>query len=116
VIGGITLVRLEHEGDYHIALADPADTSYTIVTGVADIACQGAIRSPYRGALESARNSWVAILGSRSPSSAVGMTVRGSWSGILRPRSRSDGQVPELCVFRSIVNGMELHPILSIQP
>ena len=57
VIGGITLVRFEHDGDYHIALADPPDTSYTIVTEVAAHPCQGAIRSPHRGALESARNS-----------------------------------------------------------
>jgi hypothetical protein len=107
VLGRITFVRLEDDRDYHIALADPADGSYTMVTEVADIACQGAIRSPHRGVLESARNGWIALLAGRPPSSVVGMTVRVRGVGFY---DFSHGQTGR---SRSCI---ELHPITVIGP
>lgn len=105
VIGRITYVRLEDDRDYHIALADPGDSSYTIVTEVADIACQGAVSSPHRGALETARNAFVSLLGGRSPSSLVGTTVRVRGVGFFDFNHGQNGRAR---------NCMELHPIVSI--
>jgi hypothetical protein len=105
VTGRVTFVRLEDDRDYHVALADPVDSSSSIVTEVADVACQGAIRSPHRGALETARNGFISLLGGKSPSTLVGAMVRVRGVGFYdfnhgqRGRSRS-------C--------LELHPILEI--
>lgn len=105
VTGRITYVRLEDDRDYHIALADPGDSSYTIVTEVPDIACQGAASSLYRGALETARNAFVSLLGGRSPSSLVGTTVRVRGVGFFDFNHGQNGRAR---------NCMELHPIVSI--
>lgn len=105
VIARITYVRLEDDRDYHIALADPGDSSYTIVTEVADIACQGAASSPHRDALETARHAFVSLLGGRSPSSLVGTTVRVRGVGFFDFNHGQNGRAR---------NCMELHPIVSI--
>jgi len=105
VTGRVTFVRLEDDRDYHVALADPADSNSTIVTEVADIACQGAIRSPHRGALETARNGFVSLLGGRSPSTLVGATVRVRGVGFYDFNHGQTGR------SRSC---LELHPILEI--
>jgi len=105
VIGRVTFVRLEDDRDYHVAVADPADSSYTIVTEVADIACQGAISSPYRAVLEAARNSFIDLLGGRSASSLVGATVK------LRGPGFNDFNHGQTGRSRNCV---ELHPVISI--
>lgn len=105
VVGRITYVAPQDDRDYHIAIADPADPTYTIVTEVADIACQGATSSPHRGTLESARNGFVALLGTRSPSSLVGTTVRVRGVGFF---DFNHGQIGRAR------NCMELHPVISI--
>jgi hypothetical protein len=105
VTGRVTFVRLEDDRDYHVVLADPAEPSYTIVTEVADIACQGAISSPHRGVLETARNTFFGLLGGRSPSSLVGTTVRLRGVGFY---DFNHGQIGRAR------NCMELHPVVSI--
>jgi len=106
VVGRITYVAPQDDRDYHVVLADPADASYTIVTEVADVACQGAIRSPHRGVLEAARNAFIALLGTRSPSSLVGTRVRVRGVGFY---DFSHGQIGRAR------NCMELHPILGVE-
>ena len=105
VVGRVTFVRLEDDRDYHIAVADPSDSSFTIVTEVADIACQGAINSPHRGALESARNAFISMLGGRSPSSLIGATVRLRGMGFYDFNHGQNGR-SRTC--------MEIHPVTSI--
>jgi hypothetical protein len=102
----VTFVRLEDDRDYHVALADPVDSSSSIVTEVADVACQGAIRSPHRGALETARNGFISLLGGRSPSTLVGATVRVRGVGFYDFNQGQTGR------SRSC---LELHPILESQ-
>jgi Bacterial Ig-like domain (group 2) len=106
VVGRITHVAPQDDRDYHVVVADPSDPAYTIVTEVADIACQGAIISPHRGALEAARNAFVALLGSRSTSSLVGTSVRVRGVGFY---DFNHGQIGRAR------NCMELHPILAIE-
>jgi hypothetical protein len=105
VIGRVIYVRLEDDRDYHVAMADPADSSHTIVTEVADVACQGAISSPHRARLESARSEFINLLGGRPPASLVGTTVRLRGVGFY---DFNHGQIGRA------QNCMELHPILSI--
>src|SRR4051812_48323871 len=47
VVGRVSLVRLEEDRDYHIALADPSSSEASIVVEVADPQCQGAVNSPH---------------------------------------------------------------------
>lgn len=102
VVGRITFVRLEDDRDYHIAIADPSDNSYTIVTEVADAACSGAINSPHRDAIASARASLLSVLAGRSPSSLVGTTVRVRGVGFFDFNHGQNGRSR---------NCMELHPL-----
>jgi hypothetical protein len=106
VVGRITYVAPQVDRDYHVVVVDPSDPTYTIVTEVADIACQGAISSPHRGALEAARNAFVALLGSRSTSSLVGTSVRVRGVGFY---DFNHGQIGRAR------NCMELHPILALE-
>jgi hypothetical protein len=105
VVGRITYVAPQDDRDYHVVVADPSDSNFTIVTEVADFACQGAISSPHRGALEAARNTFVALLGARSTSSLVGTNVRVRGVGFY---DFNHGQIGRAR------NCMELHPILAI--
>ena len=105
VVGRITYVKLQDDRDYHVVVADPEDSSYSIVTEVADIACQGATSSPYRDTLATARNAFIALLGGRAPSSLVGTTVRLRGVGFF---DSDHGQVGRAR------NCMELHPVLAV--
>ena len=105
VTGRVTVVRFEDDRDYHIAVSDPGDSSYTMVTEVADIACQGAISSPHRTLLEGGRNMFIGLLGGRTPSSLVGTTVRLRGVGFFDFDHGQTGRSR---------NCMELHPVLSI--
>jgi hypothetical protein len=107
VVGRVTFVRLEDDRDYHIAVADPSDGSYTMVTEVADIACQGAVGSPHRTAVEAGRNGLISLLGGRPPSSLVGALVRIRGVGFYDFNHGQNGR------SRSCI---ELHPVVSIAP
>lgn len=104
VVGRIIFVRNEDDRDYHVAVADPSDSSYTIVTEVADPACSGAINSPHREAISTTRASFLNILAGRSPSALVGTTVRLRGVGFY---DFNHGQIG-----RSR-NCLELHPLVS---
>jgi len=106
VTGRVTFVRLEDDRDYHIAIANLQDSSFTIVTEVADIACQGAISSAHRTTLETARNAFVTILGGQSPSSLVRAPVRLKGVGFFDFNHGQTGRAR---------NCMELHPVVGIE-
>jgi Bacterial Ig-like domain (group 2) len=106
VVGRIIYVRLEDDRDYHVAVEDPADSSYTIVTEVADSACAGAINSPHRDALAGARASFLALLAGRTPASLVGTNVRLRGVGFY---DFNHGQIG-----RSR-NCIELHPLTLVE-
>ena len=76
VTGRIIVARLEDDRDYHVALEDPADNSFTIITEIPDPQCDGASTSPYRATLAQVRAAFDAFVGGRSLSSVVGTTVR----------------------------------------
>jgi hypothetical protein len=106
VIGRIVTVRAEDDHDYHVALADPSDTAATVVTELADPACQGAASSPYRTFLVNARSSFADLLGGRSPNTLVGMLVRVRGVGFFDFDHGQTGR------SRSCI---ELHPVISIE-
>lgn len=106
VVGRIIYVKDEDDRDYHVAVGDPSDSSYTIVTEVADTACNGAISSPHREAMGSARASFLNALAGRSPSALVGTTVR------IRGVGFYDFNHAQIGRSR---NCMELHPLISYE-
>ena len=106
VVGRIIYAATEDDHDYHVAIADPNDSSYTMVTEVADTACSGAIASPHRPAIGAARISLMALLAGRSPSALVGTTVRVRGVGFFDFDHRQIGRAR---------NCMELHPLTMIE-
>lgn len=106
VMGQITVVRAEEDRDYHIAIADLNNPVYTIVTEIADTACEGAIRSPFRQVLAQTRGAFDGIRGGNSLSSLVGSIVRIRGVGFYDFAHGQTGRSQ---------NCLELHPIVSIQ-
>lgn len=99
VTGIVQLTRNEDDRDVHVALADPADVSQTIVVEVLDPTCPGAAQSPFVFMLTQARMQYQSL----GPLPGRAMRVRGvgffDFAHGQTGRSRS-------CV--------ELHPVLSI--
>lgn len=106
ITGRITVARAEDDHDYHIALADPADPSYTIVTEVADPNCNGAIQSAFRGLIMKANADLTALIAGRSIGSIVGSTVRVRGVGFYDFNHGQTGR-SQSC--------MELHPLTSVE-
>lgn len=107
VVGRIIVARLEDDRDYHVALADPDDAAYTIVTEVADPVCQGVVSSPHLGALTQARAGWDTLRAGKSLPSLAGTTVRVRGVGFFDFDHNQTGR-SQSCI--------ELHPVLAIQP
>ena len=106
VLGRITLARLEDDRDYHIALADPTDGQFTVVTETADPLCEGAISSSYRPTLIQARSQFDALAAGRSLASLVDAIVRVRGVGFYDFNHGQTGR-SDSCI--------ELHPIVSIE-
>jgi len=106
VVGRITLARLESDRDYHVAIADAAESSYTIVTEVADPACQGVVSSPHLQTMNDARAAWDALRAGQSLSSLPGTMVRVRGVGFYDFNHNQTGR-SQSC--------LELHPIISIE-
>jgi hypothetical protein len=103
--GRVVLTRLEEDRDYHLVLADLADTSRTMITEVVDPACEGAVSSPFVAFLREARTAFLGLFGGQTPSTLVGrvLTVRG-----VGFYDASHGQTG---IAR---NCIELHPVLRV--
>jgi hypothetical protein len=106
VTGRIIVARLEDDRDYHVALADPSDGSFTIVTEIPDPQCDGAATSPYHQTLAQVRAAFDAIAGGRSLSSLTGTLVRVRGVGFYDFNHGQTGR-SESC--------LELHALISIE-
>jgi hypothetical protein len=97
-ITGVVMVdRDEDDHDVHVALADPADISKTIVTEVVDPAC--ATTSPFISTLTQARSQYQAL------KPLTGRTVRVRGVGFYDFAHGQTGR-SQSCI--------ELHPILNL--
>jgi hypothetical protein len=105
VIGRVTLVRLEDDRDYHVAVVDPSAPAETMIVESVDPRCDGAVSSPHLALLTRARASFDAMIGS-APSSLVGQTVRVRGVGFYDFDHGQTGR------SRSCI---ELHPIIGIE-
>jgi hypothetical protein len=106
VVGRITLVRLEDDRDYHIALADPDDPAFTIVTEIPDSVCEGVVSSPFFATLFQTRASFQAILAGRQLSALVGTLVRVRGVGFYDFNHNQTGR-SQSCI--------ELHPLIGVE-
>ena len=106
VVGRITLVRLEDDRDFHIALADPDDPTYTIVTEIADPLCQGVVSSPFLSLFTQVKGAFDAVRAGRSLASLSGTKVRARGVGFFDFNHNQTGR-SQSC--------MELHPITAIE-
>ncbi len=106
IVGRITLVRLEDDRDYHVALADPANPGSTIVTEVADPVCQGLVTSPHFSALVEASNQFDRFRAGRSAGALIGQMVRVRGVGFYDFNHNQTGR-SQSC--------MELHPIIAFE-
>lgn len=104
IVGRVTYVRREDDRDYHVALEDLSDPSYSIVTEVADPMCSGAISSPYAGSMQVARDQLLSI-SSGQPGTLLGSIIRVRGVGFFDFNHGQRGRAR---------NCMELHPLLSI--
>ena len=105
VTGTIVVVKSEDDRDYHIALADPADPSFTMVTEIADPVCQAVIISPYMFTLAAARTDFTGIVGGHSLASLTGTTLHVRGVGFYDFDHGQTGK-SQSC--------MELHPLVSV--
>jgi hypothetical protein len=103
--GTVVVVRSEDDRDYHIALADPADPSFTMVTEIADPVCQAVIISPYMFTLAATRTDFTGIIGGHSLASLTGTTLHVRGVGFYDFDHGQTGK-SQSC--------MELHPLVSV--
>lgn len=105
-VGRITLVRLEDDRDYHVALADPDDPTFTIVTEIPDPVCQGVVGSPFFATLFQTRTSFDAIIAGRQLSALVGTLIRVRGVGFFDFNHGQTGR-SQSCI--------ELHPLIGVE-
>jgi hypothetical protein len=104
--------KLELDGDFHVVIADPGHREKTMIVEIPDPLCAGAIKSGHADQYRSARAMVIHLLG---PYSA------GTY-GLLRPPNDVVVTVTGVGFFdvgyKKIAgmapNGLELHPVLSI--
>jgi len=106
VVGRIIASSPESDLDYHIAVADMDDPTYTIVTETPDPNCDGVVNSPYRQALIQARSAFDALVAGRPISALVGTVVRIRGVGFYDFAHGQTGR-SQSCI--------ELHPIFGIE-
>lgn len=105
VAGRITHVTLQDDRDYHVVLADPDEPSFTMVTEVANPACQGVVSSPFLSVLQSTRADFDQVRAGRPLSALVGERVRVRGVGFFDFNHNQIGRAH---------NCMELHPLVGI--
>lgn len=105
IVGRVIFVAHEDDRDYHLVLEDPADSSSSVVTELADTVCSGAVMSPHLATLRSVEGMFAAVLNGASPTSLVGSMVRIQGVGFYDFDHRQRGRSK---------NCIELHPIVFI--
>jgi hypothetical protein len=106
LVGRVTVVRMEDDRDYHVAVADLTDTSVTMIVEFPDPGCEGAISSPFLQMLKEARQALITLFGGRSASNLVGQTLRLRGVGFYDVRHGQTG-IARNCI--------ELHPVLHVE-
>ena len=102
--------KLETDGDFHIVIADPGNPQQTMVVEIPDPQCNGANKSGYAEKYQSARAEIIHLVGppQRSlvrPGNAVTVLITGvGFFDIFRKQTGA------------ALNGVELHPVIAIQP
>lgn len=105
VVGRVTLVRLEADHDFHIALADAGDSSQQVVAEVIDPDCSGATASPFRQLLTDTRLTFQRLAAS-FPAGLEGHLLRVRGVGFFDFDHHQTGRAKS-CI--------ELHPVLGIE-
>ena len=101
--------KLESDKDFHVVIADPNDRGRTMVAEIPDPQCNGANASKYAERYQAARSAVIHLLGSAQPGqfkagNNVAITITGV--GFFDAVRGQTGAAK---------NGVELHPVLSIQ-
>jgi len=107
VTAAVVEFKLEDDRDIHLVIADPNDSSATMIVEFPDAAdCSGAVTSAHRSEMESARQSMIAAFGQPSSShfTRISGTATISGVGFFDFKHGQSGVAP---------NAIELHPALS---
>jgi hypothetical protein len=104
--------KLELDGDFHVVIADPDRREKTMIVEIPDPLCPGAIKSGHVDEYQSARATIIHLLGPYSP---------GTY-GLLKPPNEVFVTITGVAFYdvgyKKITgmapNGLELHPVLSI--
>src|SRR3989454_10454864 len=94
----------EADGDYHLVLASPRDTTITIIAEVPDPGCAGACASGFAAVYGQVRQKMIDYL--NSPQSEARPLVRITGVGFFDYLHGQRGVAP---------NGIELHPVLGVE-
>ena len=101
--GFVDNVLKEADGDYHLVLASPRDTTITIIAEVPDPACAGACASGFAQIYAQVRQKLIDYL--NSAQSEARPLVRITGVGFFDYLHGQRGVAP---------NGIELHPVLDV--
>jgi hypothetical protein len=101
--------KLESDRDFHVVLADPDDRGRTMVAEIPDPQCDGAKSSDHAAEYQAARSALIHLVGPPEQGqfksgNSVPITITGV--GFFDAVRGQIGGAP---------NGVELHPVLSIQ-
>jgi hypothetical protein len=97
-------MKREDDRDVHLVIADAA-TSNTMIVELVDVACSGAISSPYKSQMQSARQAFEAACGTPTTSfKDLTGTATMTGVGFFDVIHGQTGVAP---------NGIELHPLIS---
>jgi len=94
----------ENDGDFHLVLASPRDSTLTIIAEVPDPQCEGACASGFGEVYGHVRQTLMASLD--SPQSNVHPLIRVTGVGFFDYIHGQAGVAP---------NGIELHPVLDVE-
>jgi hypothetical protein len=101
--------KMESDRDFHIVIADPSNRGITMVAEIPDPQCDGSKSSSYAEKYQAARSALIHLVGSPQPGQfKSGNNARVTITGVaffdnIRGETGAAG------------NGIELHPVLSIQ-
>ncbi len=101
--------KLEDDHDFHVVIADPADSSRTMIVEFPDTACSGAISSAEAEQMKAARDAFVQRYGQPKDIAFTSLDGQAVFTGV----AFFDFQHGQRGVAP---NAIELHPVLGFQP
>src|ERR1051325_6790009 len=96
----------EDDGDYHLVIAEPSNTSVTMIAEIPDPTCSKVYNSPYVNKFKIARNAFEGYCDPQDHEKVVAGTYQLTGVLFVDRLHSQDGLAP---------NGIELHPILTIK-